>query len=155
MFVRTEKVLEAFPINSTLSDMFPPVGMTPHPSLPPQVAVDIREASLCLSSRAWNAAAAMCRRALQSCAKNKGADPKEDLFDQLKELRDKSIIPSLVYDMADAIRKKGNVGAHPGKDPALDSNVSERDARATFGIVEQVFKYVYEFPSEVKALQGP
>lgn len=154
LFVRTRTVLEGFPSSSTITDMFPPVGMTPHHSLPAQVAVDIREASLCLSSCAWNAAAAMCRRALQSCAKNRGADPKDDLFDQLQELRDKSVIPPLIYDMADAIRKKGNIGAHPGRDPVVDTNVSERDARATFGIVVQVFKYVYEFPDEVAALRG-
>ena len=108
-----------------------------------------------LSIGAWNACAAMCRRALQSCAKDKGANPKDKLFDQLQELKDKGIIPDLVYDMADAIRKKGNIGAHPGEDPIINESVSEAEARAVFSIVEYVFKYVYELPSEVTALKGP
>jgi uncharacterized protein DUF4145 len=97
----------------------------------------------------------MCRRALQSCAKHKGANPKDQLFDQLQELKDKHVIPNLVYQMADAIRKKGNVGAHPGKDPFTNESVSESETRAVFAIIEQVFKYVYELPHEVAAISGP
>jgi Domain of unknown function (DUF4145) len=147
VFVRTGSVSDPHPTESTVVDFFPPAGLTPHESLPAQVAVDYREASLCLSAGAWNACAAMCRRALQSCAKDKGADAKEDLFDQLKELRDRGDLSQTVYDMADAVRKKGNIGAHPGKDPVLNENLPERVARDVFAIVEQVFKYVYEYPS--------
>lgn len=97
----------------------------------------------------------MCRRALQSCAKDKKADPKEDLFDQLQELKSQNVIPGVLYDMADTIRKKGNIGAHPGRDPEVNQAVSATEARAVFGIVEQVFRYVYEFPDEVSRLKGP
>jgi hypothetical protein len=129
--------------------------MAPHPSIPPEVAVDLREAALCFSIGAWNACTTMCRRSLQSCAKNKGANPKDDLFGQLQELRDRDIIPAVLYDVADAIRKKGNIGAHPGRDPVLNTQVSEAEARAVFRIIEQVYKYVYEYPDDVTKLNQP
>lgn len=154
IFLRTRKVSESHPEYSTVSEQFPPPGITPHPSIPADVAVDLRDASLCLSIGAWNATAAMCRRALQSCAKDKKANPKDRLFDQLKELNDKAIIPEPVYNMAEAIRNKGNIGAHPGEDPIVNENVSKAEALAVFSIIEQVMKYVYEFPSEVAALKG-
>lgn len=154
VFIRTHRIEQPMPAESNLADSFPPAGLKPHASLPEQVAADFREAALCLSAGAWNASAAMCRRAVQSCAKEKGADPKDDLFDQLRELRDKGVLVSTVYDMADVIRKKGNVGAHPGKDPIISENLSEAAARDVFAIVDQVFKYVYEYPSQVAALQG-
>lgn len=153
VFVRTHRVEESHPAASNIADSFPPAGITPHSSLPEQVAVDFREAGLCLSAGAWNASAAMCRRALQSCAKDKGADPKDDLFSQLEELRNAGVLLTTVYEMADVIRRKGNVGAHPGRDPVLNENLSEKGARDVFDIVEQVFKYVYEYPSHVAALK--
>jgi hypothetical protein len=97
----------------------------------------------------------MCRRSLQSCAKEKGANPKDDLFAQLKELKEQNLIPDLVYQMADTIRRKGNVGAHPGKDPIVNVSVSEKEAKAVFGIVEFVYKYVYQLPSEIDVLSKP
>jgi len=86
--------------------------------------------------------------------RRRGADPKDDLFDQLEELRGKRIIPDPIYDMAEAIRKKGNVGAHPGH-PVVNTNLSEKEAQSVFDIVDQVFEYVYEYPSHVAALKGP
>ena len=154
LFLRTRRVTEAFPTEPNIADQFPPAGINPDPSIPLAVRVDFREASICLSAGAWNAGAALCRRALQSCAKDKGADPKDDLFDQLKELRDKSIIQGVLYDMADAIRSKGNIGAHPGRDPIVNEKVSEAEARAVFALVEQVFKYVYEFPAQIGTLKN-
>jgi len=85
--LRTKKVDASHPKDSTVEVQFPPASITPHPSIPANIAVDLRDASLCLSIGAWNAAATMCRRALQSCAIEKKADPKERLFDQLKELK--------------------------------------------------------------------
>lgn len=155
IFLQTKRVDEPWPRESTVEHQFPPAGIVPHPSIPAVVAVDLKEASLCLSIGAWNAATAMYRRALQSCAKDKGANPKDDLFDQLNELKDKQIIPDLVYDMANTVREKGNVGAHPGRDPVINESVSEREAKAVFSIIEFVFKYVYELPSEISTLKGP
>jgi hypothetical protein len=75
--------------------------------------------------------------------------------DQLQELKSQNVILDVLYDMADAIRKKGNIGAHPGRDPVVNQAVSATEARAVFGIVEQVFRYVYEFSDEVSRLKGP
>ena len=155
IFIRTAKVQESLPISSTVQEQFPPAGLNPHPAIPAEVAVDLREAALCLSIGASSACTVMCRRALQSCAKDKKADPKDDLFDQLQELKIRNIIPGVLYDMADTIRKKGNIGAHPGRDPVVNRAVSDAEARAVFGIVEQVFRYIYEFPAEVAQLKGP
>jgi len=155
IFLQTKRVEAQFPQESTVEHQFPPTGLKPDPSIPAVVAVDLREASICLSIGAWNASAAMCRRALQSCMKDKGANPKDDLFDQVKELKEQNIIPDLVYQMAHTIRKKGNMGAHPGRDPITNEAVSEKEAREVFRIVEFVFKYVYELPAQVAAASGP
>lgn len=155
IFLQTRQVDAPHPTESTIEHEFPPFGLRPHPSIPAVVAVDLREASLCLSIGAWNACAAMCRRALQSCAKEKGANPKDDLFEQVQELKGKKIIPDLVFQMAHTIRKKGNIGAHPGRNPVVNDAVSAKEANAVFSIVEFVFKYVYELPAEVASLTGP
>jgi hypothetical protein len=155
IFLQTHRVEASHPTESTVKTQFPPAGHMPHPSIPEIVATDFREASICLSIGAWNASTVMCRRSLQSCAKEKGANPKDDLFDQLQELKDRDLIPDLVYNMADTIRKKGNIGAHPGRDPIANKSVSEKEAREVFGIVEFVYKYVYELPSQVAQLSNP
>lgn len=152
IFLQTRNVDAPWPTESTIEHQFPPSGLKPHDSIPATVAVDLKEASVCLSIGAWNAATAMCRRALQSCAKDKEANPKNYLFEQLKELREKEIIPDLVYDMANTVKNKGNIGAHPGEDPQTNESVSEKEAKAVYSIVEFVFKYVYELPSEVASL---
>ncbi len=152
IFLQTRQVDTPDPTESTVETQFPPAGIKPHPDIPNAVAVDLREAAICLSIGAWNAATVMCRRSLQSCAKDKGANSKDDLFDQLQELKDRGLIPDLVYQMADTVRKKGNIGAHPGRAPVLNASISEKEARAVFGIVEYVFKYIYELPSEVASL---
>jgi len=155
IFLQTHRVEAQHPTESTVKTQFPPAGHLPHQSIPEIVATDLREAAICLSIGAWNAATVMCRRSLQSCAKEREANPKDDLFDQLQELQDRSLIPDLVYQMADAIRKKGNLGAHPGRDPISNSTVSEKEARAVFGIVEFVYKYIYELPNQVAQLSNP
>jgi hypothetical protein len=155
IFLHTRRVEVPFPTESNIETQFPPTGHFPHPSIPAEIATDLREAAICISIGAWNAATVMCRRSLQSCAKEKGANPKDNLFDQLKELKDQNLIPDLVYQMADTIRKKGNVGAHPGKDPIVNVSMSEKEAKAVFSLVESVYKYVYQMPSEVNALSSP
>lgn len=152
IFIQTREVNENFPSNSTVAVQFPPCGLVPHESIPEKISVDLREAALCLSIGAWNAATVMCRRSLQSYAIDRGADPKEDLFAQLKELKERDLMPEVLYKMAESIRKKGNVGAHPGRDPIVNQVVSEKEAKTVFAIVEHVYKYGYELPSEVEKL---
>jgi hypothetical protein len=153
IFLHTTSSNNILPHIPKIVYQFPPVGIKPHSSLPAVVSIDFKEASICLSAGAWNATTVMCRRALQSCAKDKKANPKEDLFDQLKELKEKEIIHDVLYDAADSIRKKGNIGAHPGKKPIINDSISETEARSIFGLTEQIFRYIYQLPSEVQALK--
>lgn len=94
----------------------------------------------------------MCRRAIQSCAKDQNANPQNDLFKQLKELNEKGIIPDSLYKVADAIRKKGNVGAHPGKEQNETEVVEQPEAQAVFHLTELTFRYIYELPHDAKLI---
>ena len=152
LFVHTQRIQESHPSEPNVVAQFPPVGIEPHAAIPPSIASDYREASLCLSAGAWNACVTMCRRAIQSCAKDQNANPKNDLFKQLKELNEKGIIPDSLYKVADAIRKKGNVGAHPGKEQNEAEVVEKPEAQAVFHLTEQTFRYIYELPHDAKLI---
>jgi HEPN domain-containing protein len=126
---------------------------TPQPGpvsehIPDPMRSDLREAKLCLSVGAWNAAAVLARRALQSAAVEQGAPKGKKLWEQIKWLDENRKITSQQRDWADAARWVGNHGAHDtepdvaGGHPVI-TEVSEEDARDTIALVEHLFETLY------------
>lgn len=115
----------------------------------PGIAGDFREALRCQWIKAYKATVAMCRRAIQASALEKGASTRKKLIEQIDELADKGIITTFVKEMAHEIRLIGNVGAHPDEDGLAD--VTEADAGDIVEFTREYFHHVYVMPAKLKA----
>jgi hypothetical protein len=122
-------------------------------SVPANIAADLSEAIRCDWINAYKAAVAMCRRAIQAAAIDKGAGPKKKLVDQIDELAANQIITASLKEMAHEVRLTGNDGAHPGADGLSD--VSAQDAKEIIEFTKELFHHVYVMPAKLKARQAP
>ncbi len=77
------------------------------------LADDFKEALKCYSIDCFNAFAAMCRRTVQSMSTELGADGKDKVTKQLKELKEIISIDSATFEILEQIVIAGHDGAHP------------------------------------------
>jgi len=121
------------------------------PAIPENVQRDYNEATACLAIGAYRASAAMCRRALESSAIERGAS-KARLVDQVDELLQKSVISPQLAEWAHEIRFWGNIGVHPDEDGLAD--VTPDDAGEIMQFTTEYLEHVYIMPERVKASRG-
>lgn len=81
--------------------------------LPIDVASDFREALTSYSNLCYQAFAAMCRRTVQSAFEMLGAQGKDRVIDQLKEIRETANLDDETYEIFQQIIIAGHDGAHP------------------------------------------
>lgn len=81
--------------------------------LPKPVAEDFGEALTCYSNGCLNAFAAMCRRCVQSASAELGADGKDKVLNQLRDLKGMASIDNETFDTLKQITISGHDGAHP------------------------------------------
>ena len=115
-------------------------------AVPAGVASDYSEAMICFDANAFKAAAAMCRRALQTSVIERGAKNGR-LVDQINQLFESKILPEGIKDWAHEIRLIGNVGAHPDEDGLATVTREEVDDLLKF--MEAYLNYVYVMPLRV------
>lgn len=113
-------------------------------AVPSESLLDFKEGVLCLANKCSRAAVSMFRRSLQSALIERGANPKEDLIDQIKNA---TFLTQDIKDWAHNIRIFGNWGAHPQDDNLKD--VDNKLAEETQSFLEEFFNYVYIMPSRV------
>jgi len=77
------------------------------------LAEDFKEALKCYSIDCYNAFAAMCRRTVQSMSTELGADGKDRVTKQLKELKEIVDVDEETFKILDQIIIAGHDGAHP------------------------------------------
>lgn len=109
VFLRTsgENVNDTFPFKETTKLL---------PGVPEPILEDLHEAYKCLAVSTFKAGAAMCRRALQGAAIEKGANPKNKLIKQIEEIKEKGALHPNLAELVTHIRLVGDSGAHPGED---------------------------------------
>ncbi len=78
-----------------------------------KVADDFREALTCYTNLCLNAFAAMCRRTVQSVCSDLGADGKDRVLNQLKDLKEMAEIDDETFTVFKQIIIDGHDGAHP------------------------------------------
>ncbi len=139
--LETERIMDYYPRKVVIID----------PAIPPEIGDDFSEANRCISVEAKKATVAMCRRVLQNACVKKGANAKTDLFDQIEELESKRIINPSMKDVAHAIRKIGNWGAHPQDDPLKD--VTLDDAMEIVKFTNEFLDEVFVRPARLDALK--
>lgn len=112
--------------------------------VPTIVLEDFKEGVICLYNKCPRAAVSMFRRSLQSALLERGAKPKDELIDQIKNA---TFLTQDIKDWTHNIRIFGNWGAHPQDDNLKD--VDEKTAEETQSFLEEFFNYVYVMPSRV------
>ncbi|MBI2884890.1 MAG: DUF4145 domain-containing protein [Candidatus Omnitrophica bacterium] len=122
------------------------------PEAPEDIPNPIRaiflEALYCASVQAWNATAAMCRRAVQECVIAKGGKG-VDLYHQIEDLEQKRAIPEDLKDWAHEVRVIGKVGAHA--DVPMD--ITPSDAEDALKFTEEMLNYVYVLKGRLQKRQ--
>lgn len=87
------------------------------------------------------------RRALEKMCKDKGANGK-DLFNKLKDLQSKKILPEIMNDISYILRKEGNSAAH-----ADDIEFDQETVNLMIEFTQTIFDYVYTLPEKIKKAQ--
>ncbi len=118
-----------------------------NPNLPKPILAAYAEADSCFRSRAYTAATIMCRKTLEGlCAEHSVA--KAPLVAQLRELRDRGVIESKLFEWADALRISGNEAVH---DVAV--TISYEDARDILEFTNALLEYVFTFRDKFEAFK--
>ena len=90
----------------------------------------------------------MIRRALELLCKHEGATG-NNLYEMIKDLGDKDIIPKVLGDMADMIRLVGNEGAHDENE-----KFDENDLELLDNFYSTIIEYVYIAPKKLEQLKN-
>lgn len=109
-------------------------------AVPAKLRSDYEEACLILQSSP-KASAALSRRCLQGLIRSYFMISKGTLQAEIDALQDK--ISSELWDAVDAIRKVGNVGAHPERDVDRIVDVSPEAAQALIQLIELLFEETF------------
>jgi hypothetical protein len=113
-----------------------------HTAVPQGVRHAAREAELCLAVGASNACGVMVRRAMEGICADKRAEG-DNLFDQLKHLREKHVITPDLWEWAEELRVAGRSGAHP-----VWEQLNEGEALYALGLLREIVRYLYINPYE-------
>lgn len=114
--------------------------------IPPEIAVDFKEALRCRWVDAYNATVEMCRRALESSCLEQKADPKLGTLQKMIDwIHSQGKITTPLRDMAHKIRLGGDRGAHPS-----ERIMGEQDADAVLEFTREYFDHVYVMPKKME-----
>lgn len=115
-----------------------------HWSLPESVRNPLEEAERCFRCKAYSACAVMCGKALEGiCLEFKTKD--KILGRGLKELLDRQIIDTRIYDWGNALRKYRNIGAH-----VSGEKVSREDALDLLDFAKAICDYIFVLAEKFK-----
>jgi hypothetical protein len=119
--------------------LYPPEDNRINPRLPAPLKSAYTEAVSCFKSKAYTATAIMCRKTLEGICVEHGTRG-HNLVANLKELKDKGVIESRLYEWADALRISGNEAAHD-----VTVTTSAEDARDILEFTNALLEYVFTF----------
>lgn len=106
-------------------------------TIPEIVRTSIEEAQNCLAARAHTAAVAMSGRALEGICRH-FKTKSQYLGGGLKELRDREIIDSRLFEWSEALRRHRNMAAH-----ATEKKATKANAQDLLNFVESISEYVF------------
>lgn len=128
--------------------VIPHAGTEQYIGAPDAVKSAYEQAQISLGAGCSDASAAMCRAALERVAKDKGAKGKM-LINKLEDLKDKGILPGVVYNAADRVRDWGNTALHELLEEPVDEEVTKR----LLTLVDLVIRDVYVTPAQIQTLE--
>jgi len=119
--------------------MYPPPDPVAHPGLPSTVSEAYEEAWSCFKARAFAATAVLCRKSLEAMCREQGV-PKSKLAHELRELKERGVIETRLFEWAEALRIAGNEAAHD-----VSRSVSKQDATDILEFTDALLQYVFTF----------
>ncbi len=132
--------------------LFPTSRYRANPSAPKSIQQAFDEAYTCYRSRAYTAAAILCRKTLEGICEAHGVRERS-LMTSLKRLKEKGVIDERLFEWSDMLRGAGNDAAHD-----INVIISEADAtdilEFTNAIVDYLFSYRERF-EKFKARRTP
>ncbi len=121
------------------SQIYPAKEKTVSPTIPKTIRSAYEEAQACFGTKAFTAAAIMCRKTLEGiCEEHKVTG--RNLASALKDMKDQGIIENRLFEWADALRISGNEAAH-----SVSVTVSAQDARDILEFTNALLEYVFTF----------
>jgi hypothetical protein len=103
-------------------------------AVPKEIARAFKEARTCFRSKAYTAAAIMCRKTLEGICSAHGVKTSCSLAVQLKKLKDNGTIENRLFEGAEALRTMGNEAAH-----GVELVTSAEDARDTLEFTDALY----------------
>ena len=119
--------------------MYPPQERRINPSIPESIKNIYQEALSCFKGKAFTATVIMCRKTLEGICSTHGITAR-NLESSLKEMKEKGIIETRLFEWAEALRISGNEAAH-------DVNVTfqNQDAKDILEFTDALLEYVFTF----------
>ncbi len=119
--------------------------------LPGRIREEFMEAAESLQIGAILASMTMSRRVLQRCLKAQGFEER-NLYDQIEAAKKDGTMPKRYHELADEIRKYGNIGAHPDDDKI--ELVTTENANQLLEFIRILIEEFYVLPARAKELQS-
>ncbi len=108
-------------------------------SFPKPIKNAYQEALDCFKNESFTAAAIMCRKTLEGICRVHGIKT-ANLQSDLREMKDKGIIESRLFEWAEALRIFGNEAAHD-----INTTISMQDAKDIIEFTNALLEYVFTF----------
>ena len=134
------------PFDLMQATLFYPKSRKASAIVPKRISEVYQEASR-ISKVAPNAFACLIRRALEFLCEDKKAEG-NTLHEMLNDLASKNIIPPVLSEMADIVKKLGNIGAH-----ADATDVQPSDVEVIDDFFNAVVEYVYIAPDKIRKVK--
>jgi hypothetical protein len=119
-----------------------------HYSVPKPIQQAFTEARTCFRSKAFTAAAIMCRKTLEGICSAHGVRSSGALAAQLNKLKENGVIENRLFEWAEELRTMGNEAAH-----GVEFVVSQEDARDTLEFTEALIEYVFTYRDKFESFK--
>jgi hypothetical protein len=120
-----------------LHRLWPPMDSMVDNEIPEIARVSLVEAKLCFKAKAFSACAVMCGRTIEGLCMHHETKGKT-LAVGLKELKEREIIDSRLFEWGEALRRHRNIGAH-----ATAEKISKEDAKDLLDFTTAICEYVF------------
>lgn len=121
------------------SILHPPPDFRVNPKAPKDIQAAFSEAFTCYRSKAYTAAAIMCRKTLEGICLAHGA-AERNLAASLKKMRDEGLIDQQLFEWSDALRLAGNEAAH-----GVAISIAAPDARDILEFTNAILDYLFSY----------
>lgn len=127
--------------------LYPPQDTRVNPSLPEGIRNAFSEALASSRAKAFTAAVIMCRKTLEGVCAAHGIEGKS-LVNGLRDMKERGIIESRLFEWADALRIAGNEAAHD-----VGVTFAKEDARDVIEFTNALLEYVFTFRDKFEAFK--